>query len=385
MGDQHQMKRLSIWSLTSLKRVILRRRSPSPDAIQMILSCPNIEDLYSEATLHLYAFPFYMMQQANWTKLRRLWLPSLFLSNEEERAVDISAIITSFFIRHSNIECLNFYISSEIALTTLPPSSLPKLRSLSSHLDVVTSLLSRSIISRLVHLTCPVGQIDTNTLPQIDKLESLRLLDGNVPDMIHLFLSKAPNLKKISLESRQTSVSDSSSVELQSKDAQEQFTEPFMDYPQLKLTHIYFFFLLIAGGGRDSVEVQIGAICKKLSALRDLKYVQVRRDYVELERDENGAYSGYHFISCKEAEDSSTWGGTVEPEGEVWYMCAYYPFLGRGARRDAPKSKLTHFLYFPRYITAGWDNSGSLEDPNRVFMRDIIGLTNFLKTHQDWT
>ncbi|GJJ05881.1 hypothetical protein Clacol_000068 [Clathrus columnatus] len=105
--DEKQMKSLSIWSLTGLRRVVLRTTrilSPpeSPNAIQMILSCPNIEDLYSKATSHPNTFPFYMIQRANWTKLRRLEFQELSLSNGEG-SVDISAIITSFFARYSNI------------------------------------------------------------------------------------------------------------------------------------------------------------------------------------------------------------------------------------------------------------------------------------------
>ncbi|GJJ16173.1 hypothetical protein Clacol_010453 [Clathrus columnatus] len=298
MHDQHQMKRLSIWTLTSLKKVVLRSQFPSPAAIQMILSCPNIEDLDSHVTSHLNTFPFYMMQQANWTKLRRLRLQSLSLSNKEERYPDIPDIITSFFVRHSNIECLSFYVSSKIGLSTLPASSLPKLRSLSSHLDVVTSLLSKNVISRLVHLTCSMGQIDPNgILPQMDKLESLCLLgDGNGPELVHPFLSKAPNLKKISLAIRQISVSHSSLVGLRNKDAQDQYTELFLKHP------------IITNGDRDSVRLQIATLCEKLSTLRALKYVQVSPDYVELERDENGAYSGYHCISYKDAGGSLTWG-----------------------------------------------------------------------------
>ncbi|GJJ16156.1 hypothetical protein Clacol_010436 [Clathrus columnatus] len=322
MRHQHQIKRLSIWTLTSLKRVVLRSQFPSPDAIQMILSCPNIEDLYSQATSRLNTFPFYMMQQANWTKLRRLEFQPLFLSNVEEISMDISAIITSFFVRHSNIECLHFDVSSEIALSTLPPSSLPKLRSLSSHLelDVMTSLLSKSNMSGLVHLTCTVTQIDPNTLPHMDKLESLCLFgNGDGPDLIDPFLSKAPNLKKISLAIRESPILSEpsalecvrikSSTKLWNKDAHDQYTELFLKYPQSKLTHIYIVSPLITGGDRDNVKVQIGTLCEKLSVLRGLKYVQVRPDYVELERNENGTYSGYNFISSKEAESSPSWGG----------------------------------------------------------------------------
>ncbi|GJJ16148.1 hypothetical protein Clacol_010428 [Clathrus columnatus] len=319
--DQQQMKRLSIWSLTSLKRVALRSQSPSPDAIRMILSCPDIEDLYSCATSHSNTFPFYMMQQANWTKLRRLWLQPLFLSNGEERGMDIPAIITSFFVRHPNIECLYFGVSSDTPVPTLPPSSLPKLRSLStSSLTMVTFLLSKSVISRLVHLTCTVAYFDNNTLPQMDKLESLCLFANglNGPDLIHLFLSRAPNLKKISLSIRKKEVPDPSNwgcirtkwpVRLWDKDAQDQYTELFLKYPQSKLTHIYIGSPLITGGDHDSVKIQIGTLCEKLSALQALKYVHVNPDHVELERDENGAYSGYHFLSHGDTEYSSSWGG----------------------------------------------------------------------------
>ncbi|GJJ09081.1 hypothetical protein Clacol_003303 [Clathrus columnatus] len=138
------------------------------------------------------------MQQANWTKLRRLKFQELSLRNGEDRDTDISAIVTSFLVRHPKIECLHFYVSSEIALSTLPPSFLPKLRSLFSDLNLVTSPLFKTVISRLVHLTFEVGaQIDSNTLPQMDKLESLCLVGCNGPDMIDPFLSKASSLKKI--------------------------------------------------------------------------------------------------------------------------------------------------------------------------------------------
>ncbi|GJJ14396.1 hypothetical protein Clacol_008660 [Clathrus columnatus] len=205
MCGQHQMKRLSVnlWTLTSLKRVVLRTQFPSPDAIQMILSCPNIEDLYFHATSStMHIFPFHLMQQANWTKLRRLDLQLISPLNEQESDNDdTSTIITSFLNRHSNIECLSLCVSPKIALSTLPPSALPKLRSLSSDIDVVTSLFSQSAISRLVHLTCTIAQVDANALPQMDQLESLQLSggNGNAPDLVHPFLSKSPNLKKICL------------------------------------------------------------------------------------------------------------------------------------------------------------------------------------------
>ncbi|GJJ16150.1 hypothetical protein Clacol_010430 [Clathrus columnatus] len=319
LRDKQQMKRLSIWSLTSLKRVVLRFPSPSPDGIQMILSCPNIEDLSSEATSQLKTFPFYMLQQANWTKLRRLEFQKLSLTNGAERDTDVSSIVTSFFVRHSNIECLSFYVSPKIALSTLPPSSLPKLRSLSSHLDAMMSLLSKNVISRLVHLTCTVGEIDSNTLPQMDKLESLRLFgNANRPDLIRSFLSKAPNLKKISVA---LWVSDpwnwacdmvfggASSVGFKNKNTRDQYMEFFLENPQSNLTHIHIISPPIIGSDRASIKYQIGTLCEKLSALRALKYVEVAPDHVELERDENGTYSGYRSVSLKKADQSSFWGG----------------------------------------------------------------------------
>ncbi|GJJ16172.1 hypothetical protein Clacol_010452 [Clathrus columnatus] len=301
-----------IWSLTSLKRVVLRTiraQFTSLDAIQMILSCPNIEDLYSQATSHPDTFPFYMMQQANWTKLRRLEFQPLSVSNEEERDTNISAIITSFFVRHSNIECLSFYTLPRIALFGLAPSSLPKLHSLSSNLDVMTSLLPTSVISRLVHLVCRVGQIDLNTLPQMDRLESVQLSGKrNGSGLIHPFLSKAPNLKKVSLSIRGLWVT--SPIKLRNQDIQEQYIEPFLKYPQSKLTHIYMDTpLSLIAVDRDSLNLQIGAYCQKLSVLRDLKYIGFSPEYVELKRDENGTYFGYRPIPYKEAINIFSWGG----------------------------------------------------------------------------
>ncbi|GJJ16163.1 hypothetical protein Clacol_010443 [Clathrus columnatus] len=330
--DQQQIKRLSIWTLTSLKRVILNSQCASPDAIQMILSCPNIEDLSSGATSDLNrAFPFYMLQQANWTKLRRLELQKLSIQNEEEKSMDITTIITSFFIRHSNIECLSFYVSSDIALSTLPPSSLPKLRSLRSDLEVMTSLLSTSAISRLMHLNlaCMTTQIIAYTVPQMDKLESLHLLGEEINgfDLIDPFLSKTPNLRKIKTlvtDKEISTVRRKSSVRfwnkgiqrpyITKKHLQAHYTEPFLKYPQSKLTHIYIEF----ADTYDDVRFRMGVLCEELSALQDLKYITVDDEYVELERDKNGIYSRYRSISYKKAEDSFSWGGFFPSEPPSW-------------------------------------------------------------------
>ncbi|GJJ16149.1 hypothetical protein Clacol_010429 [Clathrus columnatus] len=320
MPDQQQMKRLSIWSLTSLKRVILRTSYPSPDGIRMILSCPNIEDLYSEATSSMDTFPFYLMQQANWKNLRRLEFQELSLQNEEERDIDISAIVTSFFVQHPNIECLRFYASSDTPVPTLPPSSLPKLRSFSSDLSVVTSLLSRTIMSRLVHLTCTVTEVDPSILPQMDKLESLRLFgnaNGNGPELIDPFLSKAPSLKKISVDIRDISMlhfgyTIKSPPELHNKDTQDQYIALFLKYPQSKLTHICIISPMIIRAGTsddDKIKSEVGVVCEKLSALRALRYAHIDGGYVELERDENGMYYGCHSVSLNETGHSSSWGG----------------------------------------------------------------------------
>ncbi|GJJ12787.1 hypothetical protein Clacol_007032 [Clathrus columnatus] len=65
-----RFEKLSVWTLTSLKKVVIH--NPNQAAIRMVLSCPDIEDLC------LWDLPSgcasHLMQNANWKRLRRLSL-----------------------------------------------------------------------------------------------------------------------------------------------------------------------------------------------------------------------------------------------------------------------------------------------------------------------
>ncbi|GJJ10988.1 hypothetical protein Clacol_005217 [Clathrus columnatus] len=306
---------ISTWPLTSLKKVILCDSIQA--AIKLTLFCPDIEDLYlSELSS---ASTSYIIPQANWTKLRRLSLTFRALSMPTE---EFSAIMTSFFQLHNNIESLYLVLRNNLVLDP-PPLSLPNLRSLTiftiGNQFSLTSILSVESISRLVHLDCPITNADIDALQQMDNLRSLRLVQFYDLSLESLgsFLSKTPNLEKICLDTFLAPTFWSET------DVEAKLVQILLQCP--KLTHIFCDFPVpvpeVEDDGDDSVQLDVYPnellenLCKSLSPLQELTYLQVRLDRaqknVNLERDENGNYSGYQFVTLKKAGGEPRYWGDV--------------------------------------------------------------------------
>ncbi|GJJ12780.1 hypothetical protein Clacol_007025 [Clathrus columnatus] len=322
---QFQTLSVNIWKLSGLKRVILQY--PCPAAIQMIVFCPDIEDLYL-----LRPTPdsiYNIMGHANWKKLRRLSICETYPSPRYPIFTkDTSTLVTSFFDRHANLESL--VISGiETTMPTLPSSCLPNLRSVSfDHENLATSFLSNETISRLVHLDCPIDDVDADNLPQLNNLETFRFqfISWNciVPDSFLPLLLKARNLKKLHMDmlSPDMFYEDLVScsifvprkaenanifISLSSiKETEEEMIQMFLQCPSL--THL---FCDLPG---PEEEEELDEFCERFSALPNLKILELnpeskKRIYVKLERDEEGMYSRYQYVSLEEAErDVDSWG-----------------------------------------------------------------------------
>ncbi|GJJ12783.1 hypothetical protein Clacol_007028 [Clathrus columnatus] len=254
---QLPFENLSIWKLTNLRRVIPRNSCAA--SIQMILHCPEIEDLYlnraAADSIHN------IMRHANWRKLRRLSIANTYRMNPIFTSNSFTAV-TSSFNRHADLESL-LIAEHTIGMPTLPSSCLPKLRSIwLNTTSSVASFLSNETISRLVHLNCPINGIqNTAGLPQLDKLETLAF-------EFHAFYSH---------------------------ETEEEIIQIFLQCPSL--THI---FCDLPGPKEDELD----KFCKRFSALPNLKILELARKgmYMKLERDGNGMYSGYQYVSLEEAE-----------------------------------------------------------------------------------
>ncbi|GJJ12782.1 hypothetical protein Clacol_007027 [Clathrus columnatus] len=230
---------LSVWTREHLhlKRVIIRQTTEA--AMQMILSCLDIEDL-SLSRLSLTSTS-YLMRHATLKKMRRLNL-ELSLSVRPKEGIP-PIIISSFFKYHTNIERLAFSSRPPMPVSTLPRSCLPNLRSIAATHKVMTSLLPANIISRLVHWE---RQDNRDRLPRaidvppMDKLESLYLTGRNIIlGSITEVLQKAPNLKKLSFDLGPKS-GDIGYPGCQSYDLEE-IANIFL-LPFLKRTHIFLDF-----------------------------------------------------------------------------------------------------------------------------------------------
>ncbi|GJJ12813.1 hypothetical protein Clacol_007058 [Clathrus columnatus] len=252
-GEQALLDNPSVWSLTNLTKVNLH--DPVPAAIQMIVDCPNIQDLRLHQALE--ASILYMMQHSHWKKLRRLNF-ELDAARLALPAEDIPVIIISFFDHHPCLESLYFTLFN-IQMPKLPSTYFPKLRSAGSTyaapdeppsptLLTLTSFLSDDTISHLVHWQIPIHDVDINALPQLESLthafcDFQLQLDFSQPRNYNISLSEA--------------------------------------YSQ-KLEPLY----------------------EKLATSQTIKYLRVMLDweyrFVRLERHEDGLYSGYKFVTPEE-------------------------------------------------------------------------------------
>ncbi|GJJ12803.1 hypothetical protein Clacol_007048 [Clathrus columnatus] len=194
-----QFEKLSIWTLTGLTKVIMN--SPGPAATEMILHyCPDITHL--SLTDLTTPFTISLLQNANWKALKYFTLASdVWTPIPEELNRDSSKIITSFFDRHTNIECLRISFSF-ISVPKLSPTCLPKLRSVENHsqeeFETLSCFLSNNAISRLTHWKTYVMDDKIHTFPQMDRLKSFCLHDDfSGPETFAIFVMKAPNLEKV--------------------------------------------------------------------------------------------------------------------------------------------------------------------------------------------
>ncbi|GJJ12799.1 hypothetical protein Clacol_007044 [Clathrus columnatus] len=239
------------------------------------------------------------MENSNWKKLRRLHLYITLPVTPLEEITEFSMIITAFFDRHPTLESLYTNIF-RIPIPALPSSFLPKLCSigLKNGFISVPSLLSRGIFSRLVHWFRSIKGLDIDTLPQMSNLETLYLPQYLFSSALLPFLRKAPHLKKICLELCASGIDED-------YNAQEEIINSLLGCPNL--THIFCDFTVarVQSTERASFHEKVEPFIKGLSTLRNLKYIQLHKYgekvFVELERNEDELYSGYHFVTLKEA------------------------------------------------------------------------------------
>ncbi|GJJ12816.1 hypothetical protein Clacol_007061 [Clathrus columnatus] len=307
MDDQLQLDDNSIWTLRNLTKVAIDH--PGRAAIQMILSfCPDIEDLsLSEVSS---TSTFYLMKHANLTRLRRLHLwsdDSSSIPANPDIHEDLTMIIAPFLDRHTNLESLHLTLTLFDVITPNQQSScLPKLWSIGSdhNSSILTSFLSDNVLSRLVHWQCPIGTINVDTLPLMDKLETLYLPGYVLLESVGPFLTKAPNLKKITLST--TDPEEIWDVNV----AQEELIKNI--FQCARLTHVFCDFIIKAGANRTPLYDQLRHLCETLSTLQALEYFEVtldnKRVYVKLLRDEDGLYSGYGFVTLEEVGYPDKWG-----------------------------------------------------------------------------
>ncbi|GJJ12815.1 hypothetical protein Clacol_007060 [Clathrus columnatus] len=290
------LEALSMWTLTGLTKLTIRR--PNFPAIQMIVHlCSELKDLdLWELT---GAAAYYLMQYANLKYLGRLTL-MLDLPSFSSEGDNISMVMTPFLDRHSTLVSLHL-IGRTIPIPIMPASCLPKLHSIAlTNTDIslqLSYLLSDEILSRLVHWQCPVTSVDISTLTQLDKLVSLYNTEEIFVKDFTPFLSKTPNLKRVFskfVDYRRS----------RGDDAQEKLITALLQCTNL--THIFCDFRLTTGKKRASESTEkLRHLCESLSALPNLKYFEVtlnnKRQYVGLERDETGLYSGYHIATWEES------------------------------------------------------------------------------------
>ncbi|GJJ12814.1 hypothetical protein Clacol_007059 [Clathrus columnatus] len=309
----------SIWSLTNLTKVNMNY--PVAAAVRMLIYCPNIE------YLHLFqpfqASVLYMMQYSHWKKLRRLNLGlagAQIIPPSRPEEEDTPAIISSFFDRHPDLESLHF-TPFNIPIPKLSSTHLARLRSAGGlycapdPFMLTSSFLSNDIISRLVHWRIQIANVNIDSLPQMDKLESfyLPLEDSRLPDSFFTFLLKAPNLKKIYLEidieyylyTRGCRGLGAWELVVDALLECSSLTHAFCEFqfPYIMNTHESLWDSS-ACAERSGADPRQEALYKKLSALPTLKYLRVTlsggKKFVKLERDGDGVYSGYQFVTSKE-------------------------------------------------------------------------------------
>ncbi|GJJ12818.1 hypothetical protein Clacol_007063 [Clathrus columnatus] len=290
LNDRTQFENLSVWNLTNLKKVAIRH--PGPAAVEMIVHlCPDIEDLYLDLSLTSF---LYVMQHGNWKKLRRLNLSINFgpLPIFVPRDLDNPMIIGLFFVRNNNIESL--YL--EPWGVSMPDSLfLPKLRSIGSHHNFLpTSCLSRDTLLGLVHWQCPSGDIDFETLPKMNRLESFYLsTSSSCESFLASFIQKAHNLKKMYLKIGNYNEMDIPEILVNSCQCS-------------KLTHLIWWVgnppVNILPGKPSTEQLEV---CKKLSTLPALTYIAEpdAKICVKLLRDQDGIYSGYQLVAFEEVEE----------------------------------------------------------------------------------
>lgn len=289
-GSRQQLENFGIWNLTCLTKVVIVH-APGPATIQMLIHCPDIEDL------SLWSLPSSFSPQlfvhATWKKLRRLHITTSLLFNAYSQ--DISGMLISFFERHVGLESL-FFAMLDLPVPLLPSSCLPKLRSIAWEANVaypLTDFLSQAITAHLVHWQCPIDEIDLDRLPQMDQLESCHLsVYGYLPRSLAEFLGHAPNLKKFSIHLEDPEVEDNV--------ARKTLLEAF--HQCSKLTHAF-----------SSIPLMTKDDTSLVSILPKLQFTEVETDgenkYVELERSEEGKYLGYHCVTLEKAGGSpETWG-----------------------------------------------------------------------------
>ncbi|GJJ12794.1 hypothetical protein Clacol_007039 [Clathrus columnatus] len=302
-ADRTQFENLSVWYLYGLKKVIIRH--PGLAAVRMIVHlCPDIEDLY---LMYLSTTSLlYVMQYGNWKKLRRLNLSLNFTpaSTFVPEEPDITMII-GFFSRHDNIESLN------LDLINIPMlNSLPKLRSIGSEDLVLTSCLSSDTISGLVHWQAPIDDINFETLPMMDRLETFSLSTYEPCESFFVsFIEKAPNLKKMYLEIGRDWGTDVAEILVNSGQCSKlthlicENSFSFGDLPAVDESPV--------DDSDESLLMKRLEICKELSVLPALTYI-AQHDaelYVKLKRDQDGKYSGYDFVTFQEINECPDYWG----------------------------------------------------------------------------
>ncbi|GJJ12635.1 hypothetical protein Clacol_006878 [Clathrus columnatus] len=292
------LEMLSIWNLRSLRKVLIHH--PGQAAIHMILNlCPDIEGLCLLAPRLPIATILDVMQHANWKSLRRLYLTSdgPYSATVDDLNRPAASITTPFFVRHTNLQTMYLRLPG-LQISKLPSSCLPNFRSVGGDHRLVLTSLSEDILSRLVHWQCPLGNIDIDIIPQLGKLESFYLSQNFLPRKLFPFLLKAPNLKRICLDT----------VGLEkawTDDEQEDLIKEFLRCSSL--THIFCDFTPVDNdlAGNVNTRQGPGLLCRRLSVLKTLRYLEClvdrNKEYVELERDEHGAYSGCRSVTVEKA------------------------------------------------------------------------------------